>query len=74
VLLNIPILADLQVLHDKRVALVQQNLAVANCRCTRHDYKLGQRVAIKDVHDKLGKLTEEPFPIVQVHTNSERPC
>jgi transposase InsO family protein len=68
-LLNIPILADLQALYSKRTALVQKNLEVANRRRIRYDYQPGQRVAIKDVRDKLGRRSEGPFLISQVHTN-----
>jgi transposase InsO family protein len=68
-LLNIPILADLQALHSKRTTLVQRNLAVANRRRIRYDYQPGQRVAIKNVQDRLGIRSEGPFSIVQVHTN-----
>jgi hypothetical protein len=67
--LNVPILADLHALHSKRTALVQRNLEIANRRRVRHDYLPGQRVAIKDVRSKLGRQTDGPFPIVQVHTN-----
>jgi hypothetical protein len=68
-LLNIPIDTNLQDLHSKRTALVQKNLETANRRRIRFDYQPGQRVAIKDVKNKLGKRTEGPFTILQVHTN-----
>jgi hypothetical protein len=68
-LLNIPILADLQALHSKRTVLVQKNLEISNRRRIRYDYQPGQRVAIKNVRDTLGQRSEGPFLILQVHTN-----
>jgi hypothetical protein len=68
-LLNIPIVTNLQDLHSKRTALVQKNLEIANRQRIRFDYQPGQRVAIKDVKNKLGKRTEGPFTILHVHTN-----
>jgi transposase InsO family protein len=68
-LLNIPILADLQALHSKRTALVQKNLEASNRRRIRYDYQPGQRIAIKNVRDTLGQRSEGPFLILQVHAN-----
>eukprot|EP00980_Cylindrotheca_fusiformis_P014984 scaffold4112_cov60-Cylindrotheca_fusiformis.AAC.2 len=67
--LNLPIIADLQALQDKRQKIVQKNLARANQRRIRHDYQPGQRIAVKDTTSKLGPRTEGPFRIHTVHTN-----
>lgn len=67
--LNLPIIADLQALQDKRQEIVQKNLARANQRRIRHDYQPGQRIAVKETTSKLGPRTEGPFRIHTVHTN-----
>jgi hypothetical protein len=68
-LLNLPLLADLQTLHEKRLEIVKRNLEVANRRQIRYDYQPGQRIAVKQDHSKLGIRTDGPCRIMQVHTN-----
>eukprot|EP00980_Cylindrotheca_fusiformis_P024566 scaffold12089_cov86-Cylindrotheca_fusiformis.AAC.1 len=51
--LNLPIIADLQALQDKRQEIVQKNLARANQRRIRHDYQPGQR----DMVDRVVAVT-----------------
>ena len=46
-LLNLPLLADLQTLHEKRTEIVRKNLEVANRRRIRYDYQPGERIAVK---------------------------
>ena len=67
--LDVPILADLQALHDRRSQLVQRNLALMNRQRIRHDFQPGQQVAVKDITTKLGPRSLGPFIITQVHTN-----
>ena len=68
-LLNLPLLADLQTLHEKRTEIVRKNLEVANRRRIRYDYQPGERIAVKQDHSKLGIRTSGPYRITQVHTN-----
>jgi hypothetical protein len=68
-LLNLPLLADLQTLHEKRTEIVRRNLEVANRRRIRYDYRPGERVAVKQDHSKLGVRTDGLYRITQVHTN-----
>lgn len=68
-ILNLPLLADLQVLHDKRRQIVQKNLEFANQKRIRHDYQPGELVAVKHENSKLGVRTDGPYRIVSIHTN-----
>jgi len=67
--LNLPLIADLQVLHDKRSEIVRRNLDLANQKRIRYDYQPGELVVIKKAESKLGARTEGPYRIVQIHTN-----
>jgi hypothetical protein len=71
-LLPIPIIADLDMLRQKRQALVDKNLLRQNLRRIRHDYTVGDEVLILDKNpnrNKLSPLAHGPFVIQQVHTN-----
>ena len=68
-LLNLPLLADLQALHQKRTEIVRKNLEVTNRRRIRYDYRAGERIAVKQDSGKLGIRTDGPYRITQVHTN-----
>jgi transposase InsO family protein len=69
-LMDIPFVADLLLLRDKRQALIDYNLRRENNRRRNHDYQIGDQVLeILPQPNKLGKLTNGPFTITRVHTN-----
>jgi hypothetical protein len=68
--LDIPIIADLQLLHQQRQALIDQNLMRSNRKRISHDYQPNEEVLI--LAYKPGKLDPQatgPFTIHSVHTN-----
>ena len=68
--LDIPLLADWQLVQQKRQILIDKNLRRQNAKRRSFDYIVGQRILIKAVNPgKLGSRTVGPFPITQVHTN-----
>lgn len=70
-LLDVPVIADLVALRDKRQAMIQKNLARANKkRVVHHDYKIGDEV-LKLVYKpaKLEPRAVGPYRITQVHAN-----
>ena len=72
-LLNIPLLADLQLIRDNRQLLIDENLRQQNLKRQFFDYQVGQLVLILNskLHpDKLEpRAPEGPFPIIQIHVN-----
>ena len=68
--LNVPLLADLQTIRDKRQTLIDENLRRQNEKRRGFDYEVGQRVLLKQADsNKLGRKTVGPYLIVNVHTN-----
>jgi hypothetical protein len=68
--LNIPLIADLQAIQQRRQLLIDENLMKANAKRRSYDYQPGQRVLLKVTSPtKLGVRSEGPFLITQVHTN-----
>jgi hypothetical protein len=71
--LDIPLLADLTVIRDRRQAMIDENLRRQNLRQRDYDYQVGQQVLLIASGTYIGKLSpttsEGPFTIVQVHTN-----
>ena len=68
--LNIPLEADLLALQNMRQRKIQINLIKQNKKRWNYDYKVGQKVLIKNKgHRKMEAPTEGPFTIVQVYTN-----
>ncbi len=68
--LNVPLIADWQVIARTREHHVNENLRCANRKQCQYDYAPGQQV-LKKVHDptKLGVRTEDPYTIEHVHVN-----
>ena len=72
-LLDIPFVADLIQLRDKRQALIDHNLCRENNRRRNFDYIVGNyvfeiiKMGLSD--SKLGLKTRGPYRIEQVHTN-----
>ena len=69
-LIDVPFIADLLLLRNKRQALIDYNLRRENNRRRTFDYQVGQQVLelVPNPH-KLGFRTRGPFSIVQVHAN-----
>ena len=69
-ILNLPFLADLQQIQQKRQALVDERLIAANNRRFSYDYKIGDEVLkLSYKPDKLEPRATGPFVISRVHTN-----
>ena len=68
--LDVPLIADWETIQQNRQSLVNERLRRTNMGRRSYDYIQGQRV-LKKRHkpDKLGRLTEGPYVITQVHTN-----
>ena len=68
--LNIPIIADLKLIRDRRQLLIDKQLARANRRRFHKDYQPGDEV-LKLVPDpnKLEPRAVGPYPIVRTHVN-----
>ena len=69
-LLNVPVLADWQMLQTRRSQLVNAALLKMNAKRRSYDYVVNQQV-LKDVHKppKLGVKRTGPYRVAQVHTN-----
>ena len=69
-ILNIPLLADLERIRERRQEIVDYNAARQNMKRISHDYQPKQKVVIihKDA-DKLAESTSGPFEIEKVHVN-----
>ena len=69
-ILNLPLVADLQLLQTWRQQLVNQHLIQANRRCFTHDYHEGEEVLkLTYQPNKLSPCAEGPCIVHQVHTN-----
>jgi len=72
-LLNIPLLADLQLIRDNRQLLIDENLRQQNLKRRFFDYQVGQLILILNskLHpDKFKpRAPEGPFPLIQIHVN-----
>jgi transposase InsO family protein len=68
--LNIPLVADLNLIREKRQHLIDQRLIVNNRKRFAHDYQPNQEV-LKLVYEpgKLEPCAVGPYRIVAVHTN-----
>jgi transposase InsO family protein len=69
-LIDLPFVADLLLLRDKRQALIDYNLRRENNARRSFDYQVGQWVLeLIPRPTKLGIRTQGPFRVEQVHTN-----
>ena len=69
-LLNIPILANYEMIRRKRQARIAYNVDRENAKRTRKDYVAGDEVLILSENPrKLDPRAVGPFVIQQVHTN-----
>ena len=69
-LLDIPVISDLQLLQQRRQTLIDKNLLTANSKRRTFDYQPNQE-CLKLVYNpgKLEPRAEGPYRIVTVHTN-----
>jgi hypothetical protein len=69
-ILDIPIIAGLQLLRQQRQALIDQQLICENRKQISHDYHPGDNVLLKTFKpNTLEERTTGPFSIVELHTN-----
>ena len=66
--LDVPLVANLMAIRDRRQLAVDNNLRRVNSKRTSYDYKVGQKV-LKKRHEwsKLGEKWDGPFSIERVH-------
>ena len=68
--MDLPFVADLLLLRNKRQALIDYNLRRENLKRRNFDYEPGMEVLeLTPNPNKLGKLTRGPFTIERVHCN-----
>jgi hypothetical protein len=68
--LDIPLLANLQAIHNRRQVLIDENNHKANLKCICHDYCVGELIMLVVLEPtKLDSKLVGPFPILQVHVN-----
>ena len=70
-LMNVPLIADLRSIKDRRQLMVDENARKANLKRLDHDYKVGEKVLVKSGlrNAKLDYKYKGPFTILQVHAN-----
>ena len=71
-LLDIPVLCDILTLTKHRQALIDKRLLKANAKRINHEFKVGEKVFIKNFSrtHKMQQVRLGPYPIIQVHTNN----
>ena len=69
-LLPIPVLADLNLLRERRQVIIDDNNRRANLRRRFHDFNIGDQVLLlSQSKSKLAPKAIVPFSILQVHVN-----
>ena len=69
-ILNIPFLADLALIRNRRQVLIDEQLRRANLKRHSFDYQPGQQVFLRIKNPtKLGPRSTGPYAVTQVHTN-----
>ena len=68
--LNVPLIADWNLLTKRRQHLVNENLRRSNLKRQQFDYAVNQKV-LKKLHKlrKMNKRYSGPYDIVKVHVN-----
>ena len=68
--LNVPLIADWNLLTKRRQHLVNENLRRSNLKRRQFDYAVNQKV-LKKLHKvtKMGEKYSGPYDIVKVHVN-----
>ena len=68
--LNVPFIADLQALQERRQLIINENLRRQNAKRRQYDYTIGDTVYVRTVNpSKLDARGLGPYPITQVHAN-----
>lgn len=69
-ILNIPIIADLETIRARRQIVIDENLRRQNLRRHQHDYQPGEQVLVLTFRpNKLEPRAKGPFRIDRVHAN-----
>ena len=69
-ILNIPLVADLHAIQQRRQQIVDQRLLEANKHRFNYDYQVGDEVyKLSYKPNKLGQRAKGPYRIISVHTN-----
>ena len=69
-ILNIPLITDLQLIHQRRQVIIDERLRRANFRRRSYDYKVGDEILILlDNPTTLDDRGRGPYTIIQVHAN-----
>ena len=69
-ILDIPLIADLRTITDKRQVLIDERLMRANRSRIAHDYQVNEQVMVLTYKpDKLEARANGPYPIDRVHAN-----
>jgi transposase InsO family protein len=69
-ILNIPLVADLELLRERRQQLINQRLITANAKRFSYDYRIGDEVLkIAYNPNKLDPRATGPYTVEQVHAN-----
>ena len=68
--LDIPLLANLEAIRNRRQVLIDESNRKANLKRIRHDYCVGELIMlVVPEPTKLDSKLVGPFPILQVHVN-----
>jgi transposase InsO family protein len=69
-ILNLPLVTDLQQLQKRRQEVIDKTLLAANTKRYSYDYEVGDEVLLLVYRpDKLEPRAVGPYPVTQVHTN-----
>jgi hypothetical protein len=69
-ILNIPLITDLQLIHQRRQVIIDKRLRRVNFRHQSYDYKVGDEIIILlDNPTTLDDCGQGPYTIIQVHAN-----
>ena len=69
-IMDIPLIADLATIRNRRQHLVNENLRRENSRRIKFKYQVGQQAYMKTYEpDKLSERLHGPYPIVEINTN-----
>ena len=69
-ILNIPLITDLQLIYQRRQVIIDKCLCHANFRRRSYDYKVGDEILILlDNPTTLDDRGRGPYTIIQVHAN-----
>ena len=68
--LDVPVVADLLAIREKRQSTVDKDTQQNNSKCYFYNYRAGEKI-LKNRHDwrKLGEKRDRPYKITWVHTN-----